>query len=190
LLKANRTNGGLVEHLLYENITMVGVQHPILLTSYYNETTDPVTDPAQSVVATTPFWKDIVFKNITIAGGDKNSVEIYGLAEAPMDSITFSYVSITAKTAFIVDHAHDVVFENTTYNGSSSLASLVSSQSDATMRVVTTGLAGKRALVPAALQGLRVDPLGRPLGSAAYGMRIGISAQGTGSATEWLQVRQ
>jgi len=188
-MKANRTAGGLVQHCVYQNIDMVGVQHPILLTSYYNLTTDPVTDPAQAIVATTPFWKDIVFKNITISGGNKNSVEIYGLAEAPLDSIIFSNVSITAKTGFIVDHAHDVVFENTTYNGSSSLASMVSSQFDATMRVVTTVLVEKRSLVPSTSQGLRVDALGRPQGSAAYGLHLGISAQGTGSATESLQLR-
>ena len=188
-MKANRTEGGLVEHCLYENIVMTGVQHPILLTSYYNLTTDPVTDPAQAVTATTPYWNDIVFKNITITGGS-NSVEIYGLAEAPLDSITFDNVSIAAKTGFIVDHAHDVVFEATTFNGASSLASMISSQFDATMKVVTTGLENNRPALPVAFQGMRVDPLGRRHGVAQNGLRLGIGvSQPTGLATESLQGR-
>jgi len=188
-MKANRTEGGLVEHCLYENIVMTGVQHPILLTSYYNLSTDPVTDPAQAVTATTPYWNDIVFMNITITGGS-NSVEIYGLAEAPLDSITFENVSIAAKTGFIVDHAHNIVFEATTFNGSSSLASMISSQFDATMKVVTTGLENNRPMLPQAFQGARVDPLGRRLGAAQNGLRLGIGfSQSTGIATESLQGR-
>ena len=187
-MKANRTEGGLVEHCLYQNMVMTGVQHPILLTSYYNLSTDPVTDPAQSIVATTPFWNDIVFKNITIAGGNKNSVEIYGLAEAPLDSITFDNVAITAKTGFIFDHAHNILFESTTFNGSGTLASMISSQFDATMKIVTTGLENNRPSPPRAFQGMRMDLLGRRLGAVQQGLRLGIALD-PGAAEESLQAR-
>ncbi len=169
-LKANRTNGGLVQHLIYENIVMTGVQHPIYITSYYSETTDPTTDPAQPIVATTPFWKDILFKNITIAGGNMNSVEIYGVAEAPVDSVIFDSVSIQAKTGFIVDHTHDLVFFATTFNGQSSLAAMVSSQMDASMSLASSVNVNQPAGVRIfPLTGPGWDPLGRRLGRAAYG---------------------
>jgi hypothetical protein len=67
---------------------------------------------------------------------------------------------------------------------------MISSQFDATMKVVTTGLENNRPALPVAFQGMRVDPLGRRHGVAQNGLRLGIGvSQPTGLATESLQGR-
>jgi polygalacturonase len=184
-LKSNRSNGALVENLVYENITMRGVKNAFLITSYYQASGTPATDPAQPVTATTPIWKNILFKNITSTGAS-SSVEMYGLPEAPVNGIAFQNVTFTgASKGFVMDHVHGLYITGTTYNGSSSLSSMISSEVDVTMG--TTGLANRPMVAPFA-RGLRVDPLGRPLGASWNGLHIGLEVHGTGSATESVQV--
>src|SRR5262249_19719402 len=86
-MKAGRGYGGLVENVLYDQITMVNVATPIWITSYYLNGTamdpsDPSKDPGQPVTSTTPFWQNITYSNIT-ATGAANAGTFYGLPEAP-----------------------------------------------------------------------------------------------------------
>jgi len=116
-LKANRTNGGLTQHVSYSNITMVNVTHPIIITSYYSQSTSAFTDTAQAIVATTPIWKDITFDNIT-STGTGNSIEFLGVPEMPLDSIILNNVTLTAKYGYMLAHVHHLAMNQVTYNAS------------------------------------------------------------------------
>ncbi len=72
-LKSDRTIGGVVENLRYSDITMTNVGYPIILYSYYNEygipnnvgASDAAGNSAQSIIDTTPIWRNIVIRNLT-----------------------------------------------------------------------------------------------------------------------------
>ena len=133
-LKANRTNGGLVQHLLYSDITMNNVQYPVLITSYYEETFS-TSDPAQAITATTPIWKNITIRNLVSTNSKNAAVTIQGLPETAVQNITFANASFSGSKNFSIAHAHGVNFFNTTYNGTSN--NLVTSPVDATISHLT-----------------------------------------------------
>jgi hypothetical protein len=66
-------------------------------------------DPGQAVTANTPFWKNIVYADIT-ATGATDAADIYGLPEAPVQNITFINVNISAQNGMNINHARNVVF--------------------------------------------------------------------------------
>ena len=118
-LKADRTNGGVVQNVYYSNITMNGVEYPILIDSYYNGSnnlpTNPSTDPGQTYVAgQTPLWENIIFANITSTDSASNSAAgvIYGLPEAPVTNLDFVNVQITAHSGLQINHARNIRFDS------------------------------------------------------------------------------
>jgi polygalacturonase len=124
-LKAQRGNGGVVSNITYSHIKMTDVNYPILIDSYYNGSnnfpTNPASDSPQPVNATsdTPFWKNIVYSNITATGAGYG-VTIYGLPEAPVQNVTFINVNISAANAANVNHVRNLVMTgNTTFAPSS-----------------------------------------------------------------------
>ncbi|MEI8271277.1 MAG: glycosyl hydrolase family 28 protein [Paludibacter sp.] len=115
-LKAARDRGGseslACTNVSYSNITMKNVTNPIYVTSYYFQTGDTLKDPAQAVTSTTPTWKNISYKNITITGSPTAGY-IWGLPESPVKNLTFDNVKISATTQGItIIHADSVVFKN------------------------------------------------------------------------------
>jgi polygalacturonase len=116
-LKAPRGSGGLVENLTYENLKMTDVKVPILITSYYADSSpgetpvDPAHDKAQPVNATTPIWRHIVIRNVT-AIGSKVDGEIYGLPEMPVSNVTLTNVDLSGKRGMQVFHARGIRFIN------------------------------------------------------------------------------
>ena len=94
--KANRTNGGLVQNLLYSDITMDSVEYPVFITSYYEETFS-TSDTAQAVTATTPIWKNITIRNFVSTNSTKNAITIQGLPEMPVQDITFAYAAFSGS---------------------------------------------------------------------------------------------
>ncbi len=124
-LKAGRGFGGLVQNILYDQITLIDVPNPIWVTSYYVNGTatdpeDPSQDPGRPVTATTPFWRNITYSNITATGAD-NAGTFYGLPEAPLANIKLVNVSIDARSPMKVYHAQNVRFINATINPPSPL---------------------------------------------------------------------
>lgn len=114
-LKSARGRGGsgtlACNNVLYSNITMKNVTWPIYITSYYN-TTPTTSDTAQAVNSSTPTWKNIIYKNITITGSPYAGY-IWGVPEMPVKDITFDNVQISATTrGFQLCHADSVVFKN------------------------------------------------------------------------------
>lgn len=111
-MKSARDRGGLAQGLTYSNITMKGVQNPIYITSYYPSLpSDPTTEAAQATTATTPIWKDITIKDVTITGSTNAGI-LWGLPEAKLGNITFDNVHIQATTGMVVYHATGISFVN------------------------------------------------------------------------------
>jgi polygalacturonase len=111
-MKSERGRGGLVQNLSYSNITMTNVQNPVFITSYYPTLpTDPRTDPAQAVTATTPEWQNITIANLTAVGSTAAGI-LWGLPEAQIANVVFDNVSIQATQAMEIFHATGVSFVN------------------------------------------------------------------------------
>jgi polygalacturonase len=100
-LKSERGRGGsgsaAVYNLSYSNITMKNVEWPFYITSYYNTSSPSTSDPAQAITTTTPTWRNIYFKNITVTGSEYAGF-IWGLPEQSVDNVTFDNVQISATS--------------------------------------------------------------------------------------------
>jgi polygalacturonase len=126
-IKSDRDRGGIVENLLYENLTMTGVAVPILIYGAYmakerefrdlNNLTPEIAAryPGQAPTKLTPVFRHITFRNVTAttAKGRRAGL-IWGLPEAPASSILLQNVAITADLPFGVYCAENVRFENCT----------------------------------------------------------------------------
>ena len=111
-MKSARGRGGLVTGLSYSNITMTNVENPVYITSYYPTLpTDPTTDTAQAVTATTPQWQNITIKNLTVTGSSVAGI-LWGLPEAPISTLVFDNVNIQASKGMDIFHATGVSFVN------------------------------------------------------------------------------
>ncbi len=119
-LKSERGRGGLVENLIYTNITMTNVEYPININSYYNVGSVPSTptDPAQAVTSTTPIWQNITISNLTstTTSGESNYSGsycgiIWGLPEQPVANVTLTNVQISAHYGMDLDHIRNVHFD-------------------------------------------------------------------------------
>ena len=111
-MKSGRDRGGMVQGLTYSNLTMINVQNPIYITSYYpTMPTNPTTDTEQATVATTPYWKDILIKDVTITGSTNAGI-LWGLPEAKITNIVFDNVQDSANTGMVIYHATGISFIN------------------------------------------------------------------------------
>lgn len=136
-LKTNRTRGGTEQNISYSNITMSDVQNPLYITSYYPSLpSSPSSDTAQAVTATTPRWRHIILKNITITGS-ANAGILWGLPEQAIADVVFDNVKIHANAGMKAYFVTGLMFKNgssisvptgnavTTYNASVSGVNLV-----------------------------------------------------------------
>jgi len=111
--KADPTQGGPVQNVTFENLTMTNVQYPILFYSYYNQLGSPgavsgssqttpakvntwnATPPNSLASSTIPTWKNITVRNLTVTNGSGYST-IWGLplADALIQNVTLENVNI------------------------------------------------------------------------------------------------
>jgi polygalacturonase len=113
-IKTPRGNGGLARNLTYENITMTNVKNPIYINDYYPERTaprDPSTEKAEPVNDLTPVIKNITIRDLIVTDCP-NAGTIQGVPEMPVSDVTFSNVTISAKTGLIIYHAKGIRFIN------------------------------------------------------------------------------
>jgi polygalacturonase len=112
-IKTVRGNGGRLRNCLYENLPMTAIgKSPISIVDYYperNAPKDPATEKAEPVNDRTPFNQKIIIRNVT-ATNCPNAGIIRGLPEAPIDGLTFSNVTLSAKTGMKIYHAREVRF--------------------------------------------------------------------------------
>jgi polygalacturonase/pectin methylesterase-like acyl-CoA thioesterase len=111
-LKSSRGRGGLVEDLIYRNLTMKNVKNSILITSYYPKIPLQIEqDSAQPVSDGTPAWRNIRIENVTSVGGHITG-QIVGLPEMPIENIVLSNVHISAAKPLQIAHARGIRFIN------------------------------------------------------------------------------
>jgi len=108
-IKSGRGRGGLVENLIYTDITMTNVDYPIYLTSYYPKV--PAEDAAQPVAADSPVYRNIVIRNVT-AHSAKTAGMIVGLPELPIEKVTLENVRVTAPTGLTFRNARGIKLQN------------------------------------------------------------------------------
>ena len=119
-MKSDRRRGGLVEHLVYSDITMRDVGHAISISSYYMGTTTDssgkaLADEARPVTATTPQWRDIVIRNLRATACRKSAGLILGLPEMPVEGIVLDHVTIEAPKGMRIAHAKNVRLQDVTF---------------------------------------------------------------------------
>ena len=109
-IKSDRTRGGRVEDIVFEDIKMTNVRDAISISCYYPKV--PLTDEAQPVTGTTPRYSGMVIRNL-IATSTKGAGVIAGLPESPIDGVTLENVSIeAAKTGLEIRNARRVKVKN------------------------------------------------------------------------------
>lgn len=110
-LKSARDRSSVDSVFTYTNITMNNVTNPFYITGFYPKETYPASSATTaSVTATTPSFRKVLFKNITVTGASNAGI-IYGVPELPCQEITFDNVQIAASTkGMIVNFAQGVKF--------------------------------------------------------------------------------
>ncbi len=111
-IKTARGRGGLLQNLIYENLTMTAVKNPIYIIDWYPERDaprDPATETAEPITDRTPINKNIIIRNVT-ATNCPTAGTIRGLPEAPVTDVTLSNVTISAKAGLKIYHAHGIRF--------------------------------------------------------------------------------
>lgn len=121
-LKTARGRGGVVEDIRVDNIVMKNIkQQAIVLDMQYAKTApEPVSER-------TPQFRNIHISNVTAQ--TKQSIFINGLAEMPVEDITFNDIRFDAETGAVIKEAKNIEFHNvriTTKTGSSLVAENVS----------------------------------------------------------------
>jgi polygalacturonase len=111
-LKAERGDGGLVENVHYENLTMKNVGMPIQINSYYHGLPKPgEKHEVKPVDEKTPIWRNIHISNIT-ATGAKQAGLLMGLPEMPIENVTLQNVKIDATEPMRIGYVKGLKFEN------------------------------------------------------------------------------
>lgn len=126
-IKSARGRGGLVENLVYADITMTNVDYPIYLTSYYPKV--PTEDAAQPLTASSPLYRRIVIRNVT-AHSAKSAGMIVGLPEAPIEQVTLENVHVTAPTGLLFRNARGIKLQNTTVTPAKGAPFILESQAE------------------------------------------------------------
>ncbi|HEY7162493.1 MAG TPA: glycosyl hydrolase family 28 protein, partial [Acidobacteriota bacterium] len=117
-IKTTRGRGGVVEEIRVDNIVMknIGQQAVVLDMQYSRTSPEPVSER-------TPQFRNIHLSNITAQTNE--AIYINGLAEMPVEDITFSDIQFDAKTGSRIKEAKNIKFHNvriTTKEGSSMVA--------------------------------------------------------------------
>ena len=118
-MKSDRDLGGLVQNLVYRDITMTNVGIPIAIYSYYDTvgTPDNITpgtaaaNAAQPVVNLTPIWQNILISNVTASATTDGNIGgiIWGRQEMLISNITLVNVNISSPVnTFCIYNARGV----------------------------------------------------------------------------------
>jgi polygalacturonase len=188
-MKADATEGGLVENVTYSDITMTDVQYPIVFYSYYNRVGSPgatsgsqrttparvnlwnANPPNPLSTTTLPGWRNIAVHNLTATGASGYSI-IWGLPlpDYLIANVTLDNVSISGGAGFEIYDATNVQFTGNSSVGSfvtdNSLAitsqpqsQTVVAGSDVSISVGTAGTSGVNGTAPSYQWALNGVPL-------------------------------
>lgn len=155
--KSLRGRGGVVEDIVISNIIMENTLCPFIMNLYYNCGSGGNLDTAGikeslPVTAQTPIIRNVVISNVM---AKKVSVAgfFYGLAEMPIDTVTFHNIRVDIKkedtpvlpamladaepmqqAGFYLRNAKNVVFDNVKINGAKNKMFDIGSESDVKFR--------------------------------------------------------
>lgn len=106
-LKSTRGRGGVVEKLWFENIEMKNIrQEAIQISTAYRAWMGTTEGKA-------PLFRNVSFRDITVDGA-RESINIEGLPESPVQDIRMENVSIKAKEAINVTHLKGLELKDVT----------------------------------------------------------------------------
>ena len=111
-IKTHRGRGGLLQNVVYENLTMNAVKNPIYIMDYYPERNAPKDPPPRSRKLSPhlrPPSKDITIRNVTATNCPTAGI-IRGLPEMPVANITLSNVVISATNGMKIYQAKGIQF--------------------------------------------------------------------------------
>ncbi len=108
-IKTTREKGGLVENLIYRDLTMTNVQRPIDISCYYPKT--PEQDAAQPITDRTPFYRNIIISNFT-AASPRSAGLIIGLPEALVSNVFMENVNLKAPVGLTIRNAAAIRLKN------------------------------------------------------------------------------
>ena len=110
-IKTARGRGGIVEDIRVDNIIMKNIrEQAIVLDMQYAKTKE------KPVSERTPRFRNIHLSNIT---ADANQAGyLNGLAEMPIENVTFSNINIDAKTGFVIRDVNKISFHQVQINAS------------------------------------------------------------------------
>lgn len=118
-IKSGRARpGAVIEDVRIENCTFINTatirqarnRSPLSIDLFYGDSSDPAA--AQPVSAATPIVRDIHFKNIVVDERVRRGVNLVGLPERPIESVTFTNVTVAAPTGLHAQNLDGVTFEN------------------------------------------------------------------------------
>jgi polygalacturonase len=121
-IKTARGRGGIVEEIRVDNIIMKNIREQAIVLDMQYAKTQP-----EPVSKRTPQFRNIHLSNITAQTNE--AIYINGLAEMPVDDISFSDIQFDAKTGATIKEASNIEFHNvriTTETGSALNAENVS----------------------------------------------------------------
>jgi polygalacturonase len=113
-IKTGRGNSGVVSNLVYRSLSINNVKNPIYINDYYperNAPKNPADSTTEPVTERTPVNTHIFIGDVTITGCP-NGGTIYGVPEMPISDVTFSNVTVSAKTGMKIYYANNVKFIN------------------------------------------------------------------------------
>jgi polygalacturonase len=117
-LKTARGRGGIVEDIRVDNIVMKNIRDQAIVLDMQYARTNP-----EPVSERTPQFRNIHISNVTAQ--TKEAIFINGLAEMPVEDITFSDIQFDAQVGATIKEAKNIEFHNvriTTQHGSSLMA--------------------------------------------------------------------
>jgi polygalacturonase len=111
--KSDRLRGGVVENVVYENLTMKHVGQPIVITSYYVGLPQPGQhDEKKPVTADTPVWRNISIRHLTATAGTRNAGLIIGLPEMPAGPLLLENINIEAPAGLRIGYTKDLILRD------------------------------------------------------------------------------
>ena len=110
-IKSARDRGGLVENIVYRNLTMKNVGVAITINLFYFDKAGQKERKPQPVSPTTPIVRGVRISNITVEGA-KTAGDIIGLPEMPIENVLLDNVRINANVGMTVQDAKNVTFRD------------------------------------------------------------------------------
>jgi polygalacturonase len=171
-MKADPTEGGVVQNVSYSGLTMTNVTYPIVFYSYYNKIgtpggtsagtaqTDNQTPPNSLNTSTLPVWENITITNLTATGATGDSI-LWGLplSSCFISNVLLNNVKISGGGSFQIYDSANVQFAGSssvgTYVTNNSLtittqppSQSVNSGANVTMTAGTVGTSGEHTTAP------------------------------------------